>query len=342
MPRPRFLLITLLLPALALWMPACTSERATEPELSGEQTPAAPLVASTSNTWTARAPLPSGACGISAGLMVNAAGQSVVYVFGGTPCQEGFDGGEISAYNVTTNTWTLKGSGTATRAYMNGVGKIGGRFYMSGGLSYGAGFEVATFKTHAYSISGGALGRKADMPKATAEGVTGVIHDKLYVLPGYCSGDAWPDPRYCETEDIRQLYRYDPVTNTWATRRAAPHFHREGAGGVINNKFYVVGGRKEGGAFVTDLDVYDPATNTWATRAPIPVGGPAIAAVLRGKLFVIPIANNVLYVYDPVTNTWKTKRGPTHRHEAATRVRIDGRDYLLAVGRGTPSELYTP
>jgi hypothetical protein len=103
MPRTRFLLNTLLLLVLALWMPACTSERSTEPELSGEQTPAAPLVASTANTWTARAPLPSGACGISAGLTVNGAGQSTVYVFGGTQCQDGSDAGEISAYNVTTN-----------------------------------------------------------------------------------------------------------------------------------------------------------------------------------------------------------------------------------------------
>jgi len=202
----------------------------------------------------------------------------------------------------------------------------------------------------AYDFTNDRFIQKADMPKAGAEGVSGVIHDKLYVLPGYCDGDRWPDPRSCDVEPSRQLYRYDPVTNRWATLAPAPHYHRGGVGGVINHKLYVVGGREECcQKDVADLDVYDPATNSWETLAPIPSAGPAIGAMMRNRLYVIRGAGT-LYVYDPVTNIWKTKRGPTWSHAAATRVMIDGIAYLLAVGGShgsnfevpNPSELYTP
>lgn len=122
------------------------------------------------------------------------------------------------------------------------------------------------------------------MPKATAAGVTGVIGGKLYVLPGVCSGDYWPNPQYCAQLAIRKLYRYDPASNTWAQMAWCPHFHAGGASGVINGKFYVAGG--SGAAW---LDVYDPATNSWKTlAAPVPtVGSKAAGAALNNKLFVI-------------------------------------------------------
>jgi N-acetylneuraminic acid mutarotase len=354
-------LATLLLPALALWMSACSSDQApTEPQIRGGETPAAATLALTSNTWTARAPLPFGPCEVAAGL-VDAAGKSTVYVLGGTVCNEGGDLALVWAYDVTGDTWTRKNAQYSTTS-PNGLGKIGNKFYVTGGSTFGGGGgELARATTEAYDFTNDRFIQKADMPKATGEGVTGVIHDKLYVLPGFCSGEG---PLFCDVEPIRQLYRYDPVTNTWATRRSAPHYHRGGAGGVINDKFYVVGGKKDcclsaASLDVASLDVYDPATNTWTTLAPMPTAGPVIGAVLRGRLYVIrgptgelaDTGAGALYVYDPVTNIWKTKRGPTWSHAAATRVMIDGIAYLLAVG-GThgsgfdetpnPSELYTP
>lgn len=106
----------------------------------------------------------------------------------------------------------------------------------------------------------------------------------MYVLPGWCSGES-VDPNHCATgRQFRQLWRYDPSTNTWSTLRQAPHFHGFGGAAVIGDKFYVVGGWNHG-AF---LDVYDPATNTWRTLAPIPTPGDRLfAPPIQSKLFVL-------------------------------------------------------
>ncbi len=170
------------------------------------------------------------------------------------------------------------------------------------------------------------------MPKATAHGVTGVIGGQLYVLPGKCSGDLF-DPHGCPERAIRRLFRYDPPTNTWISRRWAPHFHEFGAAGVIDGKFYVAGGLDHFQATAA-FDVYDPATNTWRTLAPLPTAGRAIGTALGSKLFVIVGfgSERHAYEYDRATNKWRTRATPTWDHDALARVIVDGRSYLLAVG----------
>jgi hypothetical protein len=339
----------ILLSATALEMVACTSEEAlTQPGTAVDPAAATSSLALTSNTWTAKAPRSGTALfGASAGMVPNSAGHSIVYVFGGTDGVGG-SGFATSAYDVATNTWTGKGNDSDVFVFnSNGVGKVGGKLYFSGGYDYRGGTAEVTTNVWAYDAAGNRLIRKAEMPKATADGITGVIDGKLYVLPGTCSGDLWPDPHYCEQEPIRQLFRYNPVTNTWITRRSSPHFHKSGAAGVINGKLYVVGG------FVTAaLDVYDPATNTWTTLAPIPTAGRAMGAALGGKLFVIVGEGSELhsYVYNPGANTWTTRASPTWGHDAVVRVTLDGTSRLLAVGGAhgpngdipNDSELYTP
>jgi hypothetical protein len=340
-PLPFYSMLTLSILALA----ACgENEIPTQPEIAGEPAPATLSLAAAPNTWTARAPLPAGRFWVSAGVALNSAGQSIVYALGGEDMQDDPSfGGPVRAYNVARNTWTTKTSRVSV-SRTNGVGKIGGKLYFSGGY-LGSGYTAALY---AYDYSTDRMIRKADMPKPSGQGVTGVINGKLYVLPGVF-----------EEGPTRRLYRYDPATNVWIGRVSSPHFHRGGAGGVIDGKFNVVGGLNRFQP-VADLDVYDPATNTWKTLAPIPTGGRAIGAVLGGKLYVIASSFNPqdarpgselrAYVYNPATNLWKPRAAPTWTHGTAVRVTLDGKSHLLAVGDShgllneTPndSELYTP
>ena len=176
------------------------------------------------------------------------------------------------------------------------------------------------------------------MPRYTSEGVSGVIDGRLWVLPGVC-GD-------CAQGPIRQLFRYDPAKNTWVARKAAPHYHRQAAGGVIDGKFYVAGGLDDRQLPGAALDVYDPTTDTWRTLAPVPTAGRAIGTVLGGKLWVI-VGNfysgsaQHAYAYDPGINTWKSWAAPTWAHFAVVPVTLNGQAHLLAVS-GFHEVSYTP
>jgi hypothetical protein len=326
---------------------ACTSENGpTEPEASGTMAPADPTVAAAVNIWRPRGPHPFPfLIGVSVGVLSNPAGQSLVYAFGGCDVVESSLGhctvGQISIYDVATDTWTGDRSFLVSVHSSNGVGTIGGKLYSSGGYTMHGAIDGFSNRAWAYDPAqtfppeseSRRVTELAPMPKRTAEGVTGVINGKLYVLPGLV------DENF-EQKPIRRLYRYDPATNKWGARRSAPHFHRLAAAGVIGGKFYVAGGVGS-----TDLDIYDPATDTWRTRAPIPKAGRAIGTALDGKLYVV--VGMDAYVYNPGTNRWSAIADPTGAHDGVVRVVINGKPKLLAVGGGTESlasntEVYTP
>jgi uncharacterized protein (TIGR03437 family) len=106
------------------------------------------------------------------------------------------------------------------------------------------------------------------------------------------------------------------------------------AGGAINGKFYVVGGRGNPAA-ATALEVYDPQTNAWALLAPLPTGRSGIGAgVVNGELYVFggeqPRLFSEVEVYQPLTNQWQQLPPmPTPRHGLFASV-IGNRIYLPA------------
>lgn len=320
---------------------ACSPEGApTQPDSQADAAPAlATAYSQAPNTWAPRAPLPFfGQIGLSAGVVTTPAGRSTVYTFGGLETGEGGVDWPVEAYDVTTDTWSVKASMTHGTA-LNGVGKIGSRLYFSGG--YFAQSEEHSNRLFAYDYANDRIIPKHDMPNYTSDGVTGVINGKLYVLPGVCGGEFWPDPGYCDIGAFRKLFRYEPATDAWTKMGWCPHFHPDGAGGVINGKFYVAGGN-----FSANLDEYDATSNTWRTRAPVPVAGRAIGAVVNNKLYVVVSTTSGLaaYAYNPAINSWARKAAPKTGHSALVQVSLSGKNYLLAVGGGSEvsNELYAP
>lgn len=337
---------------------ACAEDRSpTQAESGAEPAPAAGLAAAlVPNTWTLKAAPPnwSFANALSAGAVPDAAGQSIVYTLGGRD-DDGGCGANVLTYKIGTNTWASKGF--EPRVYVfnsNGVGKIGNTLYISGGESYCGGTRGIIGGLSAYNPATNTLTEKATPPKFTAAGVTGVIDGNLYVLPGVCSTDFYPDnPYYCVSEQIRTLFRYSPTTNRWTWKRPAPHYHANGAGGVINGKFYVAGGSNNYGTQLeASLDRYDPATDTWTTLAPLPTAGGVIGAVQQGKLFVVVQTTSPrrAYAYDPATNKWTAKTAPRWYHDEIVPITWAGRPFLFALGgihfspsyQTNPTEVYAP
>jgi N-acetylneuraminic acid mutarotase len=316
----------------------------TQPE---EATPLAsgPTAALVSNTWVRKADLPRGRGGFTVAVGNNAAGRPIFFLFGGSVDDNRYSDAE--AYDAVTNTWTLKSFGFDNRE-SNGAGKIGSKIYISGGLNNGGGDFTHTNTLQAYDVLTNQWTTKASMPLFTANGVSAAIGNKLYVLPGECSGEGWPNPGFCEIEENKRLFRYDPAINKWAERRGAPHYHRSGGGAAINGKFYVVGGTGIGHAAVRDLDVYDPVTNTWRTLAPIPTGGTLVATAIQGKLFAVVLGGGTLraYSYDPTTNKWSSRAAPPV-FGGIGKIDLDGKARILTVSQPlvegpARTYLYTP
>jgi Kelch motif protein len=336
--------LQLALPLTALALIACgETTTPTQPEMAGNPPPAALSLAAAANSWTAGAPTPYSdfIYGYDLGMAPNSAGQSIVYAFGGTSSDEGGTGMTVKAYNVATNTWTGKLAQVGV-FHSNGVGKIGSRLYFSGGYVTAGNLRDATTALWAYDYSSDRMIRKANLPIFSAEGVSGVINGKLYVLPGACNGNGYPNAGYCATEATRRFYRYDPTTNTLVSRRAAPHFHRRGAAAVLDGKLYVTGGFGASGEGISALDVYDPTTNTWSTLAPVPGGGAARAgAALQGQFFVLVGGSpNRAYAYNRFTNQWKAKAAP-EIFGSTTLARLNGAPRLVTA-TGSHTLLYTP
>ncbi len=209
---------------MTIFLAGCGEETPTQPSNTADPDLTAASLATASNTWAPIAPMPGfDGFGPAIGVVPSSTGPSKAYVFGGTNGSGG-SGAATRIYDVATNTWSFPKDPFKNQVVVfntNGVGNIGDKLYFSGGYDYGSGSKEIQSTVWAFDPATETLTRKADMPLHTADGVSGVIGDKLYVLPGTCSGQGWPYAGYCETEPIRKLYRYNPATNIWVARRLA-------------------------------------------------------------------------------------------------------------------------
>jgi N-acetylneuraminic acid mutarotase len=145
-------------------------------------------------------------------------------------------------------------------------------------------------------------------PRCSAAGMA--TSTKGYVACGHYAGAG--------VDHLKDMWEYNPLTNTWTQRQDFPGVKRRWLTGfTINNKCYVGLGIYFSGASYTyynDFYEFDPALNTWTAKAMFPgaARGSAFSFVLNGKGYVgggsaaSGILND-LWVYDPVANTWTQK-----------------------------------
>jgi N-acetylneuraminic acid mutarotase len=321
---------------------AACGENAMEPEPTKTLPSTPPAFAVASNSWITRADLPSTErYWMATAAVNNAVGQSVLYVIGGKTSASDAEssGGSLSkvqAYNVATNTWSFKASLPKPLYWMNGAGVINGKIYVSGGV---ASYHNHRAELYMYNPAANTWSRKHDMPHPAWRGVTGVINNQLYVLPG-CDQD---ETGNCLLLVPFGFYRYNPATDRWTKLPTPPSRRINGIAGVIGGKFYVAGG-SDGIHGLTRVDVFDPATNRWTTRTPMPEFRTwAAGAALQAKLYVIGGVDpggftRKTSVYDPATDTWTDKAlTPTARHAiAASRVVLNGQGRIELVGGTRP------
>src|SRR5215471_12026409 len=101
------------------------------------------------------------------------------------------------------------------------------------------------------------------------------------------------------------LWRWDPVTETWTQLANMPTAKQNIQGAFWNGKIYVPGGFN--GAHITENAIYDVATNTWSTGAPLPAAQTGTNVAFNNKIYNFggnPGPQNTVTIYDIATNTW--------------------------------------
>ncbi len=247
------------------------------------------------SSWETKTPMPTARSHLRA-----AAIDGLLYVVGG---HNGVTGavGTLEVYDPGTDTWRTAASMPGIR-YGGTIGVIDGKLYMVGGWNYPiSGIPTNTLQIYDPQTDTWSTG--ANMPILSGCNIAGVIGRKLYVLT----------PCFGYSGYYKFFHVYDPDSNTWTELIQPDNIQAEAAGGVIDGKFYVVGGF-DGGAVTATVQVFDPESGTWSLAASMSVPRQTLGArVIDGKLYVVggqtgtsTVVANTVEVFDPDTDSWSS------------------------------------
>lgn len=163
------------------------------------------------------------------------------------------------------------------------------------------------------------------MPQPQAECVALAYRGDVHLITGRTPRSEGSNAQWNDQIDTDAHRVFDVSERRWRDARPAPKARNSAAGAVIENRFYVVGGRTVEGGNVADLTRYDPGADRWDTLRPMPQAAGGIAATaLAGRLFVFggewfgPGATGVygqVWEYDPALDRWRgcaDMRTPRH------------------------------
>ncbi len=196
------------------------------------------------DAWRALAPMPLRRMAAAA-----VEWQGRIYVIGGAGPWPGLEneplGGEAPhriveanhMYDPAANTWTPRQTLPTPRTHMF-VGAVNGRIYVIGGRV--GTMQVVTGSTtdlvEEYDIAADRWGAvKLRMPTPRDGGTVGVYQGRIYVAGGQSI-------MAINNSVSRALEAYDPAANTWTAFPNVPLARHGQGGGVIGNRFHVVGG----------------------------------------------------------------------------------------------------
>jgi N-acetylneuraminic acid mutarotase len=196
------------------------------------------------DAWRALAPMPLRRMAAAA---VEWGGK--IYVVGGAGPWPGLEneplGGEAPArivdanhmYDPATNAWTPRQTLPTPRTHMF-AGAVNGRLYVIGGRV--GTMQVVSGSTtdlvEEYDIAADRWGAvKLRMPTPRDGGTVGVYQGRIYVAGGQSI-------TAISNSVSRALEAYDPAANTWTSLPNVPLARHGQGGGIIGNRFHVVGG----------------------------------------------------------------------------------------------------
>ncbi|KAF9871387.1 kelch repeat-containing protein [Colletotrichum karsti] len=282
-----------------------------------------------------------------------AIGNTTIAILGGiTPSGNGTDTTDLfQLYDIATDTWRTASPAPVKINHPN-IAAVNNKVYLLGGLVVGPVVEgltmnwVATKSSYVYDVSADSWTEAAPMPNGTERGSSVVgVYDDLIILAG---GMTVLMTGYQDAVD--SVIAYNTTSDSWQRLPMAaaelPESRQHSSGTVVDDTFYVVGGRRYGQLnhrdTVFSLDLRN-MTSGWQTspgHMPTARGGLNGGAV-GSKFYVFGGEGNVnsvtgvfnqSEVYNVETQQWaELELMPTPRHGTQAAA-VGGRVYIPGGG----------
>jgi N-acetylneuraminic acid mutarotase len=223
-----------------------------------------------------------------------------IYVIGGKTITTVLNTVEI--YHTSTDTWSVGVSIPTPRAYSSAI-EYGGKIYVFGGRKQDGTIENTTA---IFNIGTSTWTTGVPMPaKRERMGIV-LWNNKIYLVGGQ---DGF-------TVDKKEIFRYDPVVDTWNTGLASMDITRNClAATVYNGNIYAIGG-----FYTNTMEIYNIGTDSWSYGTSMISPRECLSsAEYNGYFYVfgsaIPSIQTYVEVYSTYTNSWFSgKDVPTGKH----------------------------
>jgi N-acetylneuraminic acid mutarotase len=220
-------------------------------------------------------------------------------------------------YDPAADTWTNSPNMTTVRSFVSGAA-IGENLIIAAG-GYNGSTTVASAETEAVCAGGG--GTPTPTPTCTpgAQQWSEVAPYPFAARGPFVVSDGtfyYTGGGYDGVNVHGELFKYDPVANTYTPLASAPDQFFLSQAVIFNNKIYSIAGFSSSGQSSTTR-IYDIAGNSWTTGAPLPEPNglsDAATGLDSGKIYIGcgfngSGASSTLHIYDIATDSWTT--GPS-------------------------------
>jgi N-acetylneuraminic acid mutarotase len=253
------------------------------------------------NAWSSKTPMPTPR--YSFGIAVY---QNKIYCIGGETFvkNEGYVTDINEVYDPATDTWENRTSMITPRARLE-ANAVGGEIFLIGGISRVDPrmflFTNTTSLNEVYSPEADSWTAKASMPNASANYVSAVLDDRIYVMGGESN----------EARSLNQVYAVK--TDSWSYAAPVPeniwlNVAAAAATTGVNafKQIYVIGGyyglTDTSKPYDFTSQLYNPMTDSWSFATYMPVEDHHFSvAVVDDMLYVVggsSLNNTVPYAYN--------------------------------------------
>ena len=208
-------------------------------------------------------------------------------------------------YTPATDSWTQRADFPGVARYVGGAVSINGKGY----IGLGSSFNYDKLKDWwEYDPAADTWTKKQQFPSAGRFGVASfTVNNKGYICFGNKGNALGPLSK--------QLWEYDPVTDSWASKSPFPGHARYGSYAFsIGDKGYAgLGGKKDNQGnykFYDDFWEYNPSIDMWTQKANYPERRSYPVGFVLNDLGYVGLGNNngtvnsKFYAYDPVLDSW--------------------------------------